>query len=55
MYHMDELRLVESIKLKVSLAEYSLFYRAFLQKRPIIPKPNIHINTCLVTYAESCG
>ena len=30
------LRLVGSIKLQVSFAEYSLFYRALLQKRPII-------------------
>jgi len=30
------LRLVGSFKLKVSFAEYRLFYRALLQKRPII-------------------
>jgi len=30
------LRLVGSLKLWVSFAEYSLFYRALLQKRPII-------------------
>ena len=30
------LRLVGSIKLQVSFAEYRLFYRALLQKRPII-------------------
>ena len=30
------LRLVGSIELYVSYAEYSLFYRALLQKRPII-------------------
>jgi len=30
------LRLVGSIKLYVSFAEYSLFYRSLLQKRPII-------------------
>jgi len=30
------LRLVGSIKVQVSLAEYDLFYRALLQKRPII-------------------
>ena len=34
--HMGWLRLVGSIKLWVSFAEYHLFYRAFLQKRPII-------------------
>jgi len=33
---MGWLRLVRSIKLQVSFAEYSLFYRALLQKRPII-------------------
>jgi len=34
--HMGWLWLVGSIKLQVSLAEYSLFYRSLLQKRPII-------------------
>jgi len=36
--HLDMgwLRLVGSLKLQVSFAEYSLFYRALLQKRPII-------------------
>jgi len=33
--HMGWLRLVGSIKLQVSFAEYCLFYRALLQKRPI--------------------
>jgi len=33
---MGWLRLVGSIKLQVSFPEYSLFYRALLQKRPII-------------------
>jgi len=33
---MGWLRLVGSIKLLVSVAEYCLFYRALLQKRPII-------------------
>jgi len=40
LYHlhisMGWLRSVGSIKLQVSLAEYRLFYRALLQKRPII-------------------
>ena len=35
-FHMGWLRLVGSLKLYVSLAEYSLFYRALLQKRSII-------------------
>jgi len=30
------LRLVGSLKLQVSFAEYRLYYRALLQKRPII-------------------
>jgi len=34
--HMGWLRLVGSLKLYVSFAEYSLFYRALLQKRPAI-------------------
>jgi len=33
---MGWLQLVGSIKLQVSSAEYRLFYRALLQKRPII-------------------
>ena len=34
--NMGWLRLVGSLKLQVSFAEYSLFYRALLQERPII-------------------
>ena len=34
--HMGWLRLVGSIKLQVSFAEYHFFYRALLQKRPIM-------------------
>ena len=34
--HMGWLRSVGSIKLYVSFAEYRLFYRSLLQKRPII-------------------
>jgi len=33
---MGWLRLVGSLKLQVSIAEYSLFYMALLQKRPVI-------------------
>jgi len=33
---MGWLRLVGSMKLKISFAEYSLFYRALLQERPMI-------------------
>jgi len=36
------LRLVGSLKLQVSLAEYSLFYRALSQKKPVIlSRPNL--------------
>ena len=35
-FGMGWLRLVGSIKLQVSFVEYSLFYRALLQKRPVI-------------------
>ena len=35
---MGWLRLVGSLKLQVSFAEYSLFYRALLQKRPMISR-----------------
>ena len=32
---------------EVSLAEYSLFYRALLQKRPIIlMRPHAHVRSC---------
>jgi len=37
-FNMGWLRLVGSLKLKVSFAEHRLFYRALLQKRPIILK-----------------
>jgi len=33
---MEWLRLVGSLKLQVSIGEYSLFYRALVQKRPTI-------------------
>ena len=34
--HMGWLRLVGTLKAQVSFAEYHIFYRALLQKRPII-------------------
>jgi len=39
-YHRDMgwLRIVGSLKLQVSIGEYSLFYRALLQKRPKISR-----------------
>jgi len=42
---MGWLRLVGSLKLQVSFAEYSLFYRALLQKRPIILKALLIVAT----------
>ena len=49
---MGWLRLVGSLKLQVSFAEHSLFYRALLQKRPIILRsllivatPYVHLHT----------
>ena len=42
---MGWLRLVGSLKLQVSFAEYSLFYRALLQKRPIISRSLLIIAT----------
>jgi len=36
--YMGWLRLVGSLKLQVSFAEYGLFYRALLQKRPIVSR-----------------
>jgi len=43
--HMGWLRLVGSLKLQVSFAEYRLFYRALLQKRPIILKSLLLVAT----------
>ena len=42
---MGWLRLVGSLKLQVSFAEYRLFYRALLQKRPIILKSLLIVAT----------
>jgi len=53
---MGWLRLVASLKLQVSFAEYHLFYRALLQKRPIIVRSLqvvatlYHTNSSHVTY-----
>ena len=43
---MGWLRLVGSLKLLVSFAEYRLFYRALLQKRPIILRSLLIAKTC---------
>jgi len=50
---MGWLQLVGSIKLQVSFAEYSLFYRALLQKRPIIFSILLTQATPYVTYEEA--
>jgi len=47
------LRLVGSLKWKVSLAEYSLFYRALLQKRPVILRSLLIVATPYLPY-ECC-
>ena len=44
-HYMGWLRLVDSLKLQVSFAEYRLFYRALLQKRPIILRSLIIVAT----------
>jgi len=44
-HHMGWLRLVGSLKLQVSFVEYRLFYRALLQKRPIIWKSQLIVAT----------
>jgi len=66
--YMRWLRLVGSFKLYVSFAGYSLFYRALLQKRPIILRPTnrshliarfykhaMHLLICVHTYAHKCA
>jgi len=44
-FGMGWLRLVGSLKLQVSFAEYSLFYRALLPKRPIILRSLLIVTT----------
>jgi len=48
---MGWLRLVGSLKLQVSFAEYSQFYRALLQKRPIILRSLPIVATPYATWA----
>jgi len=44
-----------SIKLQVSFAEYSLFYRALLQKRPIVfSLLSVHWSDLMLTCHNSC-
>jgi len=53
---MGWLQLVGSLKLQVSFAEYSLFYRALLQKRPIILRSLLIVATPYVcVYREHAG
>jgi len=47
---MGWLRFVGSLKLSVSLAEYSLFYRALLQKRPVILRSLLIIATAYLVF-----
>jgi len=49
---MGWLRLVGSLKLQVSFAEYRLFHRALLQKRPIILRS---LRVVATPYLESEG
>jgi len=49
---MGWLRLVGSFKLQVSFAEYSLFYRALLQKRPIILRSLLIVATPYEAHIE---
>ena len=62
---MGWLRLVGSLKLQVSFAEYGLFYRALLQKRPIILRSlrieatpymcmNMCVCVCVCAYGYVC-
>ena len=51
------LRLVGSLKSQVSFAGYSLFYRALLQKRPVILYAHIRMRIRLhlhIRYAHTC-
>ena len=59
--HMGWLQLVGSIKLWVSFAEYSLFHRSLLQKRPVIQStssrshPIVNLLPCAVVPWGSAG
>jgi len=48
--YMGWLRPVDSLKSQVSLAEYSLFYRALLQKRPMVLRSLLIEDTPYPTY-----
>ena len=48
------LRLVGSLKLQVSFAEYCIFYRALLQKRPINSRSLLIVTTSYVLCGMCC-
>ena len=57
--HMGWPRLVGSIKLQFSFAEYSLFYRSLVQKRPIIvsiplTEATSYMHSFMHTYIHTC-
>ena len=52
---MGWLRLVGSLKLQVSFAEYRLFHRALLQKRPIILRSLIPVATPYAMKTCNCA
>jgi len=52
--HMGWLRLVSSLRLWVSSAEYSLLYRALLQKRPLCTVIHIHTRMYLSSAFRLC-
>ena len=47
--HMGCLRLAGSLKVQVSFAEYGLFYRALLQKRPILVRSLLLVATAYLS------
>jgi len=53
-YHMGCLRFVDFLKSYVSFAEYSLFYRALLHKRPITFRSLLIVATPCSTYDDVC-
>ena len=52
--HMGWLRFVGSLKSQVSFAEYRLFYRALLQKRPIILRSLLIVATPYISHDFGC-
>jgi len=52
---MGRLRLVSSLKLQVSFAEYRLFYRALLQKRPVLLRSLLIVATPYMIHVPITG